>query len=188
MGKVIRRYRRVTPLPNLTDMLPTRALVAVTPLTRDEVNITIDDAVLNAAADLDDVMGYAGFAFVVQDPAGGLPASVRANTLLTVPVASTTLLTLPAIDLMGPVLLRAAVEAENSNVLPRFLTLQLFRDGVEVDTTDRFRQRLGVSEREVLGVQFYDSGGGLNTVYSLRAFSDTTTDVTVENRILTADY
>ncbi|MBU1728174.1 hypothetical protein KKA39_02640, partial [Patescibacteria group bacterium] len=82
-------------------------------------------------------------------------------------VADTTLLTAPAITLVGqPVKIFVSMQLENTAGSARDVTFKLFRDGVEVSATDRYIEKLVPADDNVTrNFHFYDTPGAGTFTY-----------------------
>jgi len=87
-----------------------------------------------------------------------------------------------------PVKIMATIRFDigSGNPNPRQIAFKLFRDGTEIDSSDRYTPDLRRQRNYVVTFHWVDTASGTNPIYTVRAVSENTNDSATTNRRLTA--
>lgn len=119
------------------------------------------------------------------------PVTVRDTTTVAVLAAVTIISTLPAIQAQGNmVTVHFSGIFDNTLAGTKTLTLMLFRDGVEVNVTDRYQHRMDVADDNItIACHWVDTSLTLTApVYTVRAIGSAVGINALLNRRATATY
>lgn len=113
-------------------------------------------------------------------------STVRATASIAIDADTRTLLTLDAIAVGGEAVeVYATVQLQATADVEAIL--KLFRDGSEIDVTDRYQQHMTTANQpHTVGLHWVDLAPGNNPVYSLRAEADVAGRLTATVRRATA--
>jgi len=108
--------------------------------------------------------------------AGQVQTVQDTNTTAIDNVTPTILLTLPSVATSGrKAVIKCSIQLENTAGAARMPSLRLFRDGTEIDTTDRYDHRMVTGDDNItISWSWVDSNPTGAHVYTIRALGDNT--------------